>query len=244
MGNGASAHRRSQALGVFMALLIIGGWSLSLVVLLQVPLVGPWVFVGVPVAVAWMSWLFTGLFITGHDAMHGAITRTHPRLNHALGAVAVAAYAMFDYRLLRRAHFDHHARPARPGDPDWHDGRRPGLLAWFRAFVMRYLRMGQVVRLLVLFWAVQLVVDTPNFLLFWALPSVLSVLQLFYFGTYLPHREPAGGHTNRHHAYSTPFGPVTSLVTCFHFGSFHREHHEHPSAPWWRLPSLRRPDHP
>ena len=232
--------RSRDAVGVGVALAILSSWSVSLLVLLRAPLDGAWAPVWVPAAVVWMSWLFTGLFITGHDAMHGAITRRHPWLNHALGATAVAAYALFDYRVLRRAHVDHHARPARPGDPDWHDGRRAAPAWWFLAFLRRYLRVGQIARLLVLFWAVQEVVPNVNFLVFWALPSVMSVLQLFYFGTYLPHREPEGGHDNRHHAHSTPLPNWASLLTCFHFGGYHREHHENPTEPWWRLPAVRR----
>ena len=227
----------SNAFGLGMASTILLAWTCSLVLLLNAPLHGPWVWLWAPLAVAWMSWLFTGLFITGHDAMHGSVTRAHPRLNHAIGAVAVAAYAMFDYRMLRRAHGRHHARPARAGDPDWHDGRRSGAGWWFLAFVGRYLTVGQLSRLLFLFWGVQLIVETPNFLAFWALPSLLSVGQLFYFGTYLPHRSPAGGHTNPHHAYSTSLTQLGSLLTCFHFGGYHREHHENPTTPWWRLPS-------
>jgi beta-carotene ketolase (CrtW type) len=238
IGPASSRHHRGTV-GVAVAVSILSAWAISLVVLLQVSLAGPWSMLWAPFAVAWMSWLFTGLFITGHDAMHGAIIRTRPQLNHALGAIAVGAYAMFDYRLLRQAHVRHHARPARRGDPDWHDGRRSAPVWWFLAFAARYLRPGQMLRLLVLFWFVQLFVDTPSFLLFWALPSLLSVFQLFYFGTYLPHREPEGGHTNRHHATSTSLGSVASLLTCFHFGGYHREHHEHPAEPWWRLPSLR-----
>lgn len=222
-----------------MASALLAAWGGSLVVLLQAPLDTTWTPLWGPLAVGWMSWLFTGLFITGHDAMHGAVAPRRPWLNHAVGAIVVAAYAMFDYRRLRRAHRQHHARPARPGDPDWHDGRRSAPVWWFGAFMLRYLRPGQFARLLVLFWAVQELVPNTNFLLFWALPAVTSTFQLFYFGTYLPHREPEGGHDHPHHAHSTPLAPWLSLLTCFHFGGYHREHHEHPSVPWWRLPSLR-----
>jgi beta-carotene ketolase (CrtW type) len=31
---------------------------------------------------------------------------------------------------------------------------------------------------------------------------------------------------------------IVSLLTCFHFAGFHREHHEQPHVPWWRLPRV------
>jgi beta-carotene ketolase (CrtW type) len=225
-----------DARGVALAVSLLLGWAGSLVGLLAAPLDGPLAPLWVPLAVAWMSWLFTGLFITAHDAMHGAITRAHPRLNHGLGALAVAAFAMFDYRLLRRAHVQHHARPAREGDPDWHDGRHPGPLRWLWTFMRRYLTLGQWLRLVAVFWGLQALVALPNLLLFWALPSVLSTLQLFFFGTWLPHREPPGGHRGPHRATSGDYSDLVSLLTCYHFGGYHREHHEHPALPWWRLP--------
>lgn len=233
------ASSRRDAIGVALALMMLATWSVSLAVLLHAPLNGFLTFLWVPLAVAWMSWLFTGLFITAHDGMHGSITRAHPRLNHALGAIAVGLYATFDYRVLRRAHREHHAQPGRLGDPDWHDGQNTGPVRWFLTFILHYLSFWQLARMVLLFAVVQELAETPNVLLFWALPSLLSVFQLFFFGTYLPHRRPAGGYTNRHHATSTPMSRLASLLTCFNFGGYHREHHEHPSEPWWHLPSLR-----
>ncbi len=78
-----------------------------------------------------------------------------------------------------------------------------------------------------------------NLLLFWILPILLSTLQLFFFGTYLPHRfaigeaEKAG---NSHHAISSNYPIVLSFLTCYHFG-YHWEHHEYPFLPWYKLPS-------
>lgn len=235
----ATRNDRNLA-GFGIAGLVLAVWAGSMAGLLQAPLDGPWRALWVPAAVLWMTWLFTGLFITGHDAMHGSITPGAPSLNHAVGALAVALYACFDYRVLRRAHREHHTRPGRPGDPDWHDGQHPDPMFWFFAFARRYLRFGQALRLFVWFGVLQEIFPSANVLAFWALPSVLSVGQLFFFGTYLPHREPEGGHTNPHHATSTRLGWWASLVTCFHFGGHHLEHHQHPSEPWWRLPAVRR----
>jgi beta-carotene ketolase (CrtW type) len=63
-------------------------------------------------------------------------------------------------------------------------------------------------------------------------------LQLFVFGTYLPHRiqqqadDPQAPASIDH--------PVwLSLLTCFHFG-YHREHHESPQLAWFELPAEHR----
>ena len=83
-----------------------------------------------------------------------------------------------------------------------------------------------------------------NILLFFAAPGLLSSFQLFYFGTFLPHRHlPEGGNAmfaDQHRSRSNDYGNLMSLMTCFHFG-YHHEHHLHPGVPWWRLPALRKP---
>ena len=75
--------------------------------------------------------------------------------------------------------------------------------------------------------------------LLYGAPAILSSLQLFYFGTYRPHRhcDTSGGDgfSDRHNARSDGFGSFVSLATCFHFG-YHLEHHRRPDVPWWALP--------
>lgn len=74
----------------------------------------------------------------------------------------------------------------------------------------------------------------PRLIAFWVVPTLLSTLQLFTFGTWLPHRHTDDAFPDHHNARSSPFGPVLSLLTCFHFGR-HHEHHLTPWKPWWRL---------
>jgi beta-carotene/zeaxanthin 4-ketolase len=62
-------------------------------------------------------------------------------------------------------------------------------------------------------------------------------LQLFYFGTFLTHREPTEGYTNPHRTTSNHFSHFWSFITCYHFG-YHKEHHEYPQLPWWKLPEI------
>ena len=57
---------------------------------------------------------------------------------------------------------------------------------------------------------------------------------------WLPHRPGHDAFPDRHNARSSRISDPVSLLTCFHFGGYHHEHHLHPSVPWWRLPSTRR----
>ena len=62
-------------------------------------------------------------------------------------------------------------------------------------------------------------------------------MQLFYFGTFLPHSEPEGGYSEPHRAKSTSYPVWLSFITCYHFG-YHEEHHEYPHVCWWQLPEI------
>ena len=81
-------------------------------------------------------------------------------------------------------------------------------------------------------------IELINLILFWTLPSLLSTVQLFYFGTYLPHHTEGGDFLDHHKARSNNFSPFWSFLTCYHFG-YHWEHHAYPYIPWWRLPDIR-----
>ncbi|MGL6133378.1 MAG: fatty acid desaturase, partial [Prochlorococcaceae cyanobacterium] len=69
------------------------------------------------------------------------------------------------------------------------------------------------------------------------LPLALSSLQLFLFGTYLPHRGPA--QAAPHAAITLAWPEPLSLLACYHFG-YHVEHHSNPSLPWYELPACHR----
>jgi beta-carotene ketolase (CrtW type) len=228
------ARRPPSSLGVALAAAILAAWALTLALALGAPAVALPAALWLPL-VALRTWLHTGLFIVAHDAMHGTVAPRHPRLNHGLGALAVGLYALFPYAVLR-----HHAQPASADDPDFHDGAHPGFGRWYLRFIGHYLRWPQVVGHAVIFNVLQhgLGVSQVRLLALWVLPALASTAQLFYFGTFLPHRAPAAGYADRHRAASNAYGPLRSLLTCFHFG-YHWEHHEWPSVPWWALPSAR-----
>lgn len=225
---------------VAVALTIFLVWLTSTLTLFHLNLSGlsPW-WLGV--GIGWQMFLFTGLFITAHDAMHGVACPGNLRLNHAIGTVAVLCYGLFSYKSLLKKHWLHHHFPGSDRDPDFHDGRHRNPIAWYFHFMQGYWNWGSIVGLMVIFNLINYGLHIPsnNLTLFWVVPSLLSSVQLFFFGTFLTHREPRGGYTNRHRAQSTSFPVWWSFITCYHFG-YHQEHHEYPHLPWWRLPEIRR----
>lgn len=227
--------------GLVIGVGIVLAWAVCLVAQLAEPWRPGAVPFWIPFAFALQTFLFTGLFITAHDAMHGTLAPSHPRLNHALGALCVTLFVGFNYQKMRRNHMAHHASPGVPGDdPDFHDGRWTGPVAWYLGFMARYMSWRPLLIQAGLFQVLTHGLGLPwhQVLLCQALPAVVSSMQLFFFGTWLTHRTPPGGHDNVHNARSSSFPPWLSLLTCYHFG-YHEEHHEVPSAAWWQLPAVR-----
>lgn len=190
----------------------------------------------VPAMVAVQTWLSVGLFIVAHDAMHGSLAPGRSRTNAAMGVLALGLYAGFRFHRLREAHGRHHAAPGTADDPDFHAPAPHRLVPWFVAFFRTYFGWRELAVLTVAVWVSVLVLgaSVPNLLVFWALPALLSALQLFVFGTWLPHRHDGTAFADRHNARSSHFPSWLSLLTCFHFGR-HHEHHLEPWRPWWRL---------
>lgn len=204
--------------------------SLSATVLLVAPLV-----------VAVLTWLSVGLFIIAHDAMHGSLAPGRPGANLFWGRLTLLLYAGFWMDRLRPKHFDHHRHVGTEHDPDFSPDHPTRFWPWYLGFMKRYFGLREFLILSVLVWTYVLVLKAPlpNLLLFWALPAILSSLQLFYFGTYLPHRHEEAAFADEHKARSNDYPAWLSLLTCFHFG-YHREHHLSPGTPWWALPRARR----
>ena len=226
--------------GIFAGLVIIVAWVASLIILLSINIATGSLFFIIP-AILLQTFFYTGLFITAHDAMHGSVSPQHKRLNNSIGAVAVALYAIFSFKRLLAEHRKHHAHPGSDDDPDYHDGQHPGFWRWYFHFIKTYVTWWQIAGMAIAFNVLErgLGIPTLNLLLFWVAPSLFSTLQLFYFGTFLPHRETISGYDNRHRARSNDFSRLWSFLTCYHFG-YHWEHHEYPHLPWWRLPEVRR----
>lgn len=213
--------------GVFIALVIIFLWFACLAFALQIPVdyKNPLLYV----LILLQTHLYTGLFITAHDAMHGVVS-AHKKVNKALGTVAALLFAYNYYPRLFSRHHAHHRHVATEKDPDYHRGT---FLPWYFSFLKQYITIWQILFMAVTFNILTLFFPQPNIILFWIIPSVLSTLQLFYFGTYLPHKgEHAPG--NRHKSGSLKKNHWLAFLTCYFFG-YHYEHHNAPRVPWWQL---------
>jgi len=225
--------------GLIVAGIVILAWIAALAYSLSLDLgVAHWSVI--PLFMLLNTFLYTGLFITAHDAMHGTVAPKHPRLNRWIGRTVTTLYALFSFDMLLRKHREHHRHPASGDDPDFHDGEHRGLLRWYLHFFFTYVTWKQILGMAVIYNVLLHLVGVGNLnlILFWALPAIMSTFQLFYFGTYLPHREPPGGYEEPHRARSNDYSIPLSFLTCYHFG-YHYEHHAWPYVAWWKLPSAR-----
>jgi beta-carotene ketolase (CrtW type) len=185
--------------------------------------------------------LYTGLFITAHDAMHGIVSHKNQTLNKFIGQLSLSLFALFSLKKMQPKHNQHHTYPASDKDPDYHDGRHTSILAWFTRFFTAYASWMQIVSLAIIFNLLHYFfgIAQINLILFWLIPSLISTFQLFYFGTYLPHREAKPDFVDEHRARSNDYPVWLSFLTCYHFG-YHWEHHRYPWVPWWKLPRIRK----
>ncbi|MBP6610783.1 MAG: fatty acid desaturase [Paludibacter sp.] len=222
-------------MGVFIALIIIVSWIGHLVYVLTYQLVD------VASITFWFhiliqAWLSTGLFITAHDAMHGTVSNSKA-LNTLIGRFSTFLYAGMGYRKLLACHIDHHNYSATDKDPDYSVGSQQFMVWWFR-FMIRYVTVWQMLIMALLFNVLLIWYNELQLLLFWVVPLFLSTFQLFYFGTYLPHKLPHTTSMGEHRSRTLTKNHVYAFVSCYFFG-YHFEHHTSPQTPWWRLYQLK-----
>lgn len=236
------SHLGQQAVtGLTLAVLVIAGWAVLHVGCALFYEWSAWSWFTAPLLAALISWLYVGLFIVAHDAMHGSLAPGRPALNRAFGRLCVGLYAGFDFDLLTRNHHRHHRRAGTGEDPDFDDRPPHRFWPWYTTFMVKYATVRQPLFFSAVFalYVFVLGADPLNVAAFVFIPALASSLQLFYFGTYLPHRPGRDTFTDEHRTRSLELGWWLSLLACFHFG-YHHEHHLKPGAPWWRLPAVRR----
>ena len=238
----ATRSRAGQSLvGLSLAAMVFVGWAALHVFALFVFELSWSTAWAVPLLFAGLCWLSVGLFIVSHDAMHGSLAPGHPRINATIGATLLFVYAGFGWRKMRAAHFDHHRHAGSERDPDFDADNPQAFWRWYATFLQRYFGWRSLlwVNLVVAVYWLVFGVPMLQLVLLYGAPAIASSIQLFYFGTFRPHRHGGAGFTDRHNARSDDFKPLASLASCFHFG-YHLEHHRRPDVPWWGLPSVRR----
>jgi beta-carotene ketolase (CrtW type) len=218
-------------MGILIALLIILLWLVHLVYLLvfiEVSVTSPVILLHVAV----QTYLYTGLFITAHDSMHGLVS-SNRTINNGIGRLSTWLFAALSYNMLHKKHKLHHQFPGEENDPDFCANSQNFWVWWF-SFMRNYITLWQFISLAVVFNILQIWINHWNLIVFWIVPSVLSTFQLFYFGTYRPHRLPHSQNMSPHNARSQKRLHLWAMISCYFFG-YHYEHHEWPGTPWWKL---------
>jgi beta-carotene ketolase (CrtW type) len=124
--------KKASNFGLLLALVVIGTWVTSTVLLMR------WHF-------SWSNTLafffvfvqmhlYTGLIITAHDAMHGRVS-SNKFLNNSTGYLATLLYAAFWYPKLYTNHHKHHDHVHTDRDPDYHKGN---FVSWYIRFMITY----------------------------------------------------------------------------------------------------------
>ncbi|MEX2513416.1 MAG: fatty acid desaturase [Cyclobacteriaceae bacterium] len=226
MGYRSDLSSKIDPTGLIIAMVIIGLWFFSLMFWLNITInfFNPLIYFGILL----QTHLYTGLFITAHDAMHGVVSK-HTKINHFIGWLSAMLFSFNFYWRLFPKHHRHHQYVATDEDPDYHASTR--FFPWYISFIFTYVNIWQILLMAIAFNLLKLAFPVANLVMFWMAPAILSTLQLFYFGTYLPHR---GDHHNKHKSGTLSTNHFWAFVSCYFFG-YHYEHHEVPNTPWWRL---------
>ena len=220
-------------MGLIIACTIITAWAAHLVwVLTQVSV--DLLSVTMYLHMLIQAYLYTGLFITAHDSMHGSVTRNR-KLNDAVGQLALWLFAAFRYRPMFTRHMAHHRNPGTADDPDFSTtSQHP--IRWFLTFFFTYVTLRQLITMALLFNLGLYLFRIPvqNLIVFWVIPAFLGTFQLFYFGTYRPHRLPHTDQMAPHRSRTQRKNHIWAMLSCYFFG-YHWEHHQSPRQPWWLL---------
>ena len=218
-------------MGLLIAFVIFLLWAVHLLyclLFLHPNFFSPYLYLHVLV----QTYFFTGLFITAHDSMHGAITKKR-RLNNLVGQLATITYAFLSYKTLQKKHYLHHQFPATANDPDFSPNNN-NFFVWWVVFMKNYITWWQLLLMAVTFNVLLIWFSELQLIVFWVVPAMLSTFQLFYFGTFRPHRRPFSEEMEPHNSRTQKKNHLWALISCYFFG-YHWEHHESPITPWWKL---------
>lgn len=223
-------------MGIFIALTVFLCWAAHLLYTffyVEIDFTSPITYLHLLL----QTYFFTGLFITAHDSMHGAISKNR-KVNNTIGKVSTMAYAFLSYKTLSKKHYLHHQFPATEKDPDFSPNNNNFFIWWF-VFMKNYITWWQLLFMAISFNVLLIWFSELKLLMFWVFPAVLSTFQLFYFGTYLPHRKPFNDEMKPHKSRSQKRNHLWAMLSCYFFG-YHWEHHESPTTPWWKLHKIKR----
>jgi len=218
-------------MGIIIALTVIIFWAFHLVFMLE--------FLPTEFHSFWMyfhilvqGYLYTGLFITSHDAMHGTISQ-NKQINNLIGKISAFLFAALSYKKLKVNHKLHHKYPGTENDPDF-NVHSQNFFLWWLSFLFRYATIIQIITMGLIFNLLKIRYSEISIWLYLVIPSFLGSLQLFYFGTYLQHRIPHTDLMKPHNARTQKKNHFWAMISCYFFG-YHFEHHDSPHIPWWKL---------
>lgn len=222
---------KNKWLGLLIAISIFVLWLVHLIYSLLFVRVD-FTSISIYVHILIQSYLYTGLFITAHDAMHNVVFPNH-KVNLVIGSIATFLFAGMSFNRLVKNHRNHHNFPGTKDDPDFCE-KSQNLFIWFFTFMYRYTTISQLVVMAILYNLLKLVSPEINIILFWVLPAFVGAFQLFFFGTYLPHRKPHTEEMSPYNSRTLKKNHFLAMLSCYFFG-YHWEHHDKPNIPWWRL---------
>ncbi len=218
-------------MGILISLTVIGLWLLHLVYILTSVNIYNNYFITV-LHILIQGYLYTGLFITAHDAMHRVVSRNQ-KINNIIGTVACFLFAGLSYKKLLSNHKLHHLYPGTEKDPDFYT-KSQNFFVWWFIFFKRYATILQFIIMAATFNILKIWIPEIKIWLFWVIPAILGTLQLFYFGTYKPHKYPHTQEMQPHNARTLNKNHLWAMLSCYFFG-YHHEHHEKPYIPWYKL---------
>ena len=170
-----------------------------------------------------LIWQYVGLFIISHDLHH---IKEPTLYQNIIGRLSLLFYGGFLLEDFSKNHMEHHKYPGIVGkDPDFDDSHP---VIWYFKFMKRYLNIKQLIILIFFGLGLNYVAeDINNVYLFWAFPSLLASIQLFFYGTYLVHKSDGI-------IIDSLLPKYFITLTSYNFGN-HKQHHDDPQIPWYDL---------